>query len=147
MKRKAFALALAVTLGATLFAQDAAREQKLQQAIDLLETKGDAARAMPLLEEVAKSADRGLAVRGLLYLGQAQERQGHEAARRTYERIVRDFAAHSAVVAQARVRLAALAVVTMSGGGVIDRAAWTLPARTWVLFVNGPRVRERPTRS
>src|SRR5436190_2787980 len=99
---------VAVALGATVLAQDRAREQKLQQAIDLLETKGDAARAVPLLEQVANSANRPLAARGLLYLGQAQEREGHGRARATYERIIRDFAAQQDVVAMARVRLAGL---------------------------------------
>lgn len=99
---------VAVTLGATLLAQDQARGQKLQQAIDLLETKGDAAHATPLLEDVAKSSDRRLAARALLYLGQAQERQGKDVARRTYERIIREFGAQQDVVATARIRLASL---------------------------------------
>src|SRR6185436_12849075 len=87
MKLKAFIIGLVAVVATTsLLAQDAAREQKLQQAIDLLETKGDAARAMPLLEEVSKSSDRRVAARGLLYLGQAQERQGNTRARATYER-------------------------------------------------------------
>jgi Tol biopolymer transport system component len=109
MKFKALVMTVVMALGATLLAQDPARERKLQQAIDLLETKGEAARATPLLEDVAKSSDRRLAARGLLYLGQTQERQGKEIARRTYERIVREFGAQQDVVASARERLASLA--------------------------------------
>jgi len=46
-------------LTATLLAQDPAREQKLQQAIDLIESKGDVAHAMPLLEDAANKPDSG----------------------------------------------------------------------------------------
>ena len=67
---------LSASLVVVIAAQDPSREQKLQQAIDLLETKGDVVKAVPLLEEVARSSDSSLAARGLLYLGQAQERQG-----------------------------------------------------------------------
>jgi Tol biopolymer transport system component len=125
MNLQAVAMTLAVTLGATLFAQDAAREQKLQQAIDLLETKGDVARAMPLLEEVAKSADRGLAARGLLYMGQAQERHGKDAARRTYERIVRDFAEQKDAAAEARARLTAVGGPASKPATQAVRLVWT----------------------
>jgi Tol biopolymer transport system component len=113
MKLKVLRTTLAaLALAASLIAQDAAREQKLQQAIDLLETKGDAAKAIPLLEEVARSGDDALAARGLLYLGQAQERQGLAAARNTYERIVRQYAAQHAIAIQAQARLTAIRTAT-----------------------------------
>ena len=82
----------ALTLfAAALYAADPARAQTLQRAIDLMESKGDMAKAMPLFEEAAHSADKALAARALLYLGQAQERQGAERARATYERIIKEF--------------------------------------------------------
>jgi Tol biopolymer transport system component len=132
MRFKVFGTTLAtLALAVSLAGQDAAREKKLQQAIDLLEAKGNAAAAMPLLEEVAKSSDQALAARALLYLGQAQERQGNDAARATYERIVRQFASQRAVVEQAKARLGALGGV---GGpraaSVTHRHIWTLPGRT-----------------
>jgi Tol biopolymer transport system component len=135
MKLKALLMTVvAVAFGATLLAQDGARERKLQQAIDLLETKGDVARAMPLLEDVAKSADQSLAARGLLYLGQAQERQGNAQARATYERIIREFGRQEQVVAQARARLVSISVAPAAGTltvtsrllGKIDRPAYAL---------------------
>ena len=107
--------ALALALSVTLSANDQAREQKLQQAIDLIESKGDLAKAAPLLEDVAKSADRALAARGLLYLAQAQERFGHADAVATYQRIINEFGgpadamATTAEVVVARARLAAIA--------------------------------------
>jgi Tol biopolymer transport system component len=116
-------LALAVTLAG----QDAAREQKLQQAIDLLETKGDVKSAVPLLEEVARSTDQALAARGLLYLGQAQERQGEAAARRTYERIISEFASQTSIVEQARSRLAGLAPAAVATTRAVSRRQLKMP--------------------
>ncbi len=128
MKSKVFGTALAtIALAVSLAGQDVAREQKLQQAIDLLETKGNASAAMPLLEEVAKSADQALAARGLLYLGQAQERQGSDLARKTYERIIRQFGSQSAVVEQARARLAALTTPRLSNMPT-NRMVWQPPS-------------------
>src|SRR4051794_15582048 len=116
MKRTVTILcALALLLSITLSANDKAREQELQQAIDLIESKGDLAKAAPLLEDVAKSPDRALAVRGLLYLAQVQERYGHGDAVATYQRIVSEFGgpkdatATSAEVAAAHAQLAAIA--------------------------------------
>ena len=91
----AFALALSVTL----LANDTAREQELQQAIDLIESKGDLDRATPLLEDVARSADRALAARGLLYLAQSQERHGKGDALATYQRVVSKFGGPQDVMA------------------------------------------------
>ena len=102
-------------LAAAAFAADTAREQKLQQAINLMESKGDAAKAMPMLEDVARSTDRALAARALLYLGQAQERQGAGKARATYERIVKEFGNQTEMVAAAQQRLVALGGPRSSG--------------------------------
>jgi len=99
----------ALTLfAAALYAADPAREQLLQRAIDLMESKGDLARAMPLFEDASRSADKALAARALLYLGQGQERQGAERARATYERIIKEFGNQTETVAAARRRLAAI---------------------------------------
>ncbi|MBZ5636984.1 MAG: hypothetical protein LAO55_27995 [Acidobacteriia bacterium] len=102
-------------LTAIAFGADTAREQKLQQAINLMESKGDAAKAMPMLEDVAHSSDRALAARALLYLGQAQERQGADKARATYERIVKEFGNQTEMVAAAQQRLIALGGSRSSG--------------------------------
>jgi len=63
---------------------------------------------MPLFEEAARSADKALAARALLYLGQGQERQGADKARGTYERIIKEFGNQTETVAAARKRLAAM---------------------------------------
>jgi len=118
---------IVVTLTVTVSANDKARELKLQQAIDLIESKGDLARATPLLEDVAKSADRALAARGLLHLAQAQERFGKGDALATYQRIVSGFggsdegAAVAAVATEARTKLAA---VGQKSVGLVAKQVW-----------------------
>jgi len=70
----------AVTLfAAFLYAADPAREQTLQRAIDLMESKGDLAKAMPLFEDVSRSTDKALAARALLYLGQGRNARARSA--------------------------------------------------------------------
>lgn len=94
-------------------------QNKFQQAVDLLETKGDVRAAMKLFEETAKSADRSVAARSLFYLGACREKLGDAEAgeaRKAYERVVRDFGDQSETVAQARLRLAAM-------GGAADPGA------------------------
>ena len=91
-----------------LLAADTAREQKLQQAVDLMESKGDIARAIPMFEDVSQSSEPALAARGLLYLGQALERQDAARAREAYEKIIKDFPKTDSV-GVARQRLATLA--------------------------------------
>jgi len=98
----------ATVLALALFAADTARERKLQQAIDLMESKGDLAKAIPMLEDVAHSSDRALAARGLLILGDAQQRRGGSQARATYERIVKEFGSETETASAARQRLASL---------------------------------------
>ena len=118
---------LALSVGLTVFwAADREREQKLQQAIDLMETKGDLNGAMRLFEEVAASPDRNLAARSVLYLGQCYEKLGKDGARKAYERIVRDFADQREVAAEARTRLAALRKLGAGEGpaGLIVRQVW-----------------------
>jgi Tol biopolymer transport system component len=101
-------LAAAIVSVSTVRADDPARAQKLQQAIDLMESKGDLAHAVPLLEDAAKSTDTTLALQALLYLGKAQERTDKAAARKTYQQIVSRFGDHQAAATQARARLALL---------------------------------------
>jgi Tol biopolymer transport system component len=99
-------LLVALGLVPILYAADAS--QTLQKAIDLLESKGDVAGAITLFEEATRTNERPVAARALLYLGRAQERQGAERARATYERIARDFGDQREVVTEARRRLTVL---------------------------------------
>src|SRR5207249_1791090 len=64
--------------------------------------------------DAARSADKALAARALLYLGQGQERQGADRARATYERIIKEFGNQTETVAAARKRLAAMGTASPS---------------------------------
>jgi Tol biopolymer transport system component len=114
-----------IGLAAALYGADAAREQKLQKAIDLMETKGDLAGAIAGFEDAAKSPNRAVAARALLYLAGAQERQRKEKARVTYERIARDFGDQRDIAAQARGRLAALDGPAAGKTALTARQLWT----------------------
>ncbi len=112
MKKILTALVIVGTVATmALVAADRERELKLQRAIDLVETKGDVAKATSLLEEVAASSDRALAARALLYLAQAQAPQNKEKARATYQRIIEQFPEQRDVIAKATLSSAALAPV------------------------------------
>src|SRR5450759_271296 len=102
-------------------------QNTFQQAVDLLETKGNVRAAMKLFEETARSSDRSLAARSLFYLGACHEKLGEaqaKEARAAYQRVVRDYADQGEIVAQARVRLAALGGPG-AGGGLVTRRVLT----------------------
>jgi Tol biopolymer transport system component len=114
--------ALATLLSASL-AADRAEERKFQQAVDLMETKGNVQAAMKLFEETARSSDRNLAARALLYLGSCSEKLGVEGAQKAYQRIIKEFADQRVIAEQARARLDALG---HPGGaqGITVRQVW-----------------------
>src|SRR5262245_7359449 len=123
MKNKLLLAVLAAGLG--LMAANRAHEIKLQQAIDLMETKGDLPGAIRLFEEVSQSADRNLAARALLYLGDCRQKEGAAESRKSYERVVRDFGDQRDVAAEAQARLAA--VHSGPSSGIVTRQIWTGP--------------------
>ena len=101
-------LLVAILSAALAFAQSSGPAQRLQQAVDLMETRGDYPAAIRLFEETSKGADRTVAARALLYLGLCYEKLGASGAEKAYQRLIRDFADQSAAVAEARTRLARL---------------------------------------
>lgn len=118
-------LLLATVAALTLAAADRIHENKLQQGIDLLETKGDLPAAISTFEEVSKSSDRSLAARALLYLGSCYQKLGEEKAQSAYERIVREFADQKEAAAEARTRLASLRRSPDGYAGIVTRQVWT----------------------
>ena len=62
--------------------------QQFQEAVTLMEARGNCRAALPLLGRVADGADRGLAARALVYVGTCQERLGREEATRAYRRVI-----------------------------------------------------------
>lgn len=90
-----------------LCAADRPRELRYQEAVELFESKGDIPGAIKLFEDSAKSSDRNLAARSLLYLGICYEKLGRTGAEQAYRRILSEFSDEPAA-SQARIRLAAL---------------------------------------
>jgi len=82
----------------------------LQEAIHLDEVVGDLKAAIALYERVADefAAERSLAARALVRLGQCYERLGDAEARRAYQRVLRDYADQGEATTTAGARLAAL---------------------------------------
>ncbi len=122
----AFAAA-ALLFGAGRFrAADHPPSYRFQEAIDLMETKGDYPAAIRVFEELAKGSDRNLAARSLLYVGLCYEKLGKDEARKAYERVVRDYADQNEAAAEARTRLAALTQPPGSNdhGAMAVRRVW-----------------------
>src|SRR3989304_6100882 len=109
MKRILSVLAIMFVAGvgtaAILTAGQSADARKLQQAIDLIESKSDVKAATPLLEALAKSRDRAVAGRAGLWLARLEEPVDATKARTRYEGLVRDFAGITAIAAEARAGL------------------------------------------
>ncbi|MBI2684934.1 MAG: PD40 domain-containing protein [Acidobacteria bacterium] len=112
-------LVIAQKTGETLF----------QQALMKERSQGDLKGAIELYQRIAKdfSGDRKLAAKALLEMARCQEKQGGEQARRTYERLVKDYADQSETVATARGRIAALTASAPIGSGPRVRQLWSGP--------------------
>ncbi|HEY3123332.1 MAG TPA: hypothetical protein VGK70_04645, partial [Thermoanaerobaculia bacterium] len=108
-------LALCAAIAA---AQSPPPARLFQDAIHLMETKGDYPAALRLFEQIAKGSDRNLAARSLLYAGLCYEKLGKREARNSYERLIRDFGDQTDLITAARARLAAL---TPAGGSPTSR--------------------------
>jgi Tol biopolymer transport system component len=110
MLAAAAALWLAFIPAATAQSQDRA-EVALKAAIDKEVVDGDLKGAIEQYKKIAQSTNRAVAAKALLRMGQCHEKLGGaegQEARKAYQRVVRDFADQAEIVAQARVRLAAL---------------------------------------
>ena len=118
MNRLRLVLSVPLLCAAGLAAQAPSPSRQFQDAIHLMETKGDYPAALRLFEQVAKGTDRNLAARSLLYAGLCYEKLGKREAQNAYERLIRDFADQPGMVTAARARLAAL---TPAGGSPASR--------------------------
>lgn len=89
--------------------------------------EGDLTGAIVLFEQVVSEAgsNRDLAARALLRMAESYQKLGHTEARKTYERVVREFPDQKDVVALARTRLGQTA---NDGSG--DRVLWA-GAEVW----------------
>ena len=114
-------LLLAMMIGAALLLggqQSDRPDQQLQSAINKEVVEGDLKGAIELYKKIAAlpGAGRATVATALLRMGQCYEKLGNAEARTAYERVVRDYADQAGIVAQARIRLAALAGVRRRAG-------------------------------
>lgn len=103
------AVALAVSLHGAQQIDPA--EVQLQAAINKAVVEGNPKGAIIDLQKVLNTAgvSRAVAARALLHLGQCHEKLGTTEARKSYERVVKDYADQGDIVRLARERLATLA--------------------------------------
>src|SRR5262245_4519983 len=106
--RSAIIIATAVSLSSPIGAQSG--HELFQQALSKERAEGKLQEAIALYQRVIDAAgtDHGLAAKAMLQLGRCYETLGNSEARAAYERLIARFPDQTDVVAQARVRLAAL---------------------------------------
>ena len=92
-----------------------------QQALLKERAEGELREAIQLYEQIVRdfAADRTLAARALVQVGQCYEKLGSTEAERAYQRVVSDFADQADLVAQARERLAALRPAAATSRGQV----------------------------
>src|SRR5690242_13402764 len=113
-----------VVLCTALAAAQSGAERRFQHAIDLMSTRGDYPAAIRLFEEIARGPDRGLAARSLLYAGLCYEKSAREDAKKTYQRLLREFPDQPEALSEARARLAALARSPLTNAPLQVRRVW-----------------------
>lgn len=109
---------------ALLAAQSRAPADLYQEALRLEEIKGDLNSAIEQYKKLADSRDRAIAAKALVRMAECYEKLGQSDARKTYERVVRDFADQSESVSAARTRLAALQSPRLPQPGQVSRQMW-----------------------
>ena len=102
-----------------------------QQALVKERTEGNMAEAIQLYQTIVQKygTDKKLAAKALVEMGRCYEKLGSTEARKAYERVVREFADHVEMVAQARDRLGVLAQARMAPNspGMVVRQVWAGP--------------------
>ncbi|MCX6026549.1 MAG: tetratricopeptide repeat protein, partial [Chloroflexi bacterium] len=98
-------------------------EVQLKAALHKEQVEGDLKGAIEQYKKIAAQpgAGRATVATALLRIGQCYEKMGNAEARTAYQRVVRDFADQAEIVAQARMRLAALGGPGAAGGLVTRR--------------------------
>jgi Tol biopolymer transport system component len=100
---------------------------------------GDLNEAIRLYKQIVDDHpdDRALVAKALVQIGGCYEKSGNAEARTAYERVVREYADQSEIVAQARVRLAALGGPGAAGGLVTRRVLADASGVSGVLTPDG----------
>jgi Tol biopolymer transport system component len=135
---------LAVFLAALLAAgqKNDQAELALKAAIKTETVDGNLKGAIEQYKQIAAQpgAGRATVATALLRMGQCYEKLGNAEARTAYERLVRDYADQAGIVAQARVRLAALGGPGASGGLVTRRVLTDASGVGGVLTADGKSI-------
>ncbi len=147
MKKKAgiFLLGLALCAPTAIaIAQQNKAEQMYQQALFEMEGKGEYAKAIESFNQVMTQfpKEKTTAAMALLNIGRCYEKLGKNEAQKAYERILKEFKDQPQVVAEARMRLAALKKpdAPSSSKGISFRKLWSLDAnaeRTGAISADG----------
>jgi Tol biopolymer transport system component len=120
-------------------AKDNKADVALQAAIKTETVDGNLKGAIEQYKKIAAQpgAGRTTVATALLRMGQCYEKLGNAEARTAYERLVRDYADQAEIVAQARVRLAALGGPGGAGGLVTRRVLTDASGVEGVLTADG----------
>jgi Tol biopolymer transport system component len=146
MNFKKTIISIAVLAAALMaFGLQSSPEHKVlfEKAKFAMETKGDLNEAIKLFSELIQKypGEREFAAKSQLYIGLCYEKLGNAEARTAYERVVRDFGEQAEIVAQARVRLAALGGPGAGGGLVTRRVLTDASGVGGVLTADGKYIR------
>lgn len=118
-------------------------EVALRAAIEKETVDGDLKAAIEQYKKIAAQpgVSRNVAATALLHLGQCYEKLGQADARKTYERLLRDFGDQAEIVKQARERLSAMGMPPASTRGTTalrqlhlkigEVALWNISAVAW----------------
>jgi len=118
-------------------------ELALRAAIKTETVDGNLKDAIEQYKQIAAlpGAGRATVATALLRMGQCHEKLGNAEARTAYERVVRDFADQAGIVAQARMRLAALIGSGGTGGLATRRVLTDASGVGGVLTADGKYIR------
>src|SRR5262245_18549058 len=90
-------------------------EVALRAALEKETVEGNLKVAIEEYKKLAQNANKSVAARALVRLGECYEKQGNADARKTYEQVLSKFGDQTAAVAEARARLAALGTPGQAG--------------------------------
>jgi Tol biopolymer transport system component len=128
---KTAALVLALLLAMVVFTPGIAQqndqaEVMLQAAQNKQLVDGDLSQAIQMYKKILSeySANRPVAAKALVEMGDCYEKLGKSEALKAYQRVLRDYADQSAEASQARARLAALEHSGAQGKEMVARRIW-----------------------
>jgi Tol biopolymer transport system component len=101
-------------------------EVALRAALEKETVEGNLKAAIDEYKKLAQSANKSVAARALVRLGECYEKQGDANARKTYEQVLSKFGEQTAAVAEARARLAALGIGGQAAQ-LSSKLAWGSP--------------------